>query len=334
MHFSQDEDMPLGGETMNIQYFAPLSRGIKRTRKMLFHPLELHKWFTIGFTAFLAGLANVGFPTGYGFNIGKRSQANLEQIMYFPQRAWEWLGNHPGWAIAIGFGVLLLFIIGVVMSWLSSRGKFMFLDNVVHSRSRVAAPWQEYRNEANSFFLWNLAWGIIFGALGLIYVFYCFLGLQRVYEAGGNSHALILPAIMAGLGLVVFSILGNFIFILLRDFVTLIMYRDRIPTGKALQKFLPLFSSHFLYFIGYGIFLLCLTIGIGIGIVLAGCITCCIGFLILMIPYINAVVLLPISYAMRSFSIEFLEQFGPEFQIFPKLDSNPRPPPDAQPLTV
>jgi len=328
--------MPLGGGTMNIQYFAPLSRGIKRTKNMLFHPLELHKWFTIGFTAFLAGLANVGFPTGFGssFNRGRRSRVDLDQILYFPQRAWEWLGSHPGLAIAIGIGVFFFFIIGIVLTWLSSRGKFMFLDNVVHGRAQVAAPWQEYRNEGNSFFLWSLALGIIFCTISLAYIFYCFISLQRIYGANGNGHTLILPAIIAGLGWIVLSIISSFIFILLRDFVTLIMYRDRISTGEAIQKFLPLLFSHFFHFIGYGLFLVCLVIGIGIGVIIAGCATCCIGFVILMIPYINAVVLLPISYAMRSFSIEFLEQFGPEFQIFPKEELNPPPPPDAHPITV
>lgn len=319
---------------MRIQYFAPLSRGIQRTKRVLFRPLELHKWFTIGFTAFLAGMANVGFPSGAGFSSRRHSRFDLEQVLYFPQRAWEWLGNHPAWAMVIGIGVFLLLIIGVVLTWLSSRGKFMFLDNVVHSRAQVVAPWYEYRHEGNSFFLWNLAWGIVFGGISLAYAFYCFLGLQKIYEASGNGHTLILPAIMAGLGLVVFSIIGNFIFILLRDFVTVIMYRDRVSTGKALQKFLPLFFSHFFYFFGYGLFLLCLVIGISIVVILAGCLTCCIGFLILMIPYINAVALLPISYAMRSFSIEFLEQFGPEFRIFPKEDQIPPPPPGTQPITV
>jgi hypothetical protein len=320
---------------MGIQYFAPLSRGIQRTKRMLFRPFELHKWFAIGFTAFLAGLANIGFPGGGGarFNTSTRSKFDLEQILYFPQRAWEWLGAHPGWALAIAVGIFIVFVIGLVLTWLSSRGKFMFLDNVVHSRAQVVAPWHEYRNEGNSFFLWNLAWGVIFGGISIIYLFYCFLGLQRLYEASGTGNALILPAIMAGLGLVVLSIIGNFVFILLRDFVTLIMYRDRVPTGTAVQKFLPLFWAHFFHFIGYGLFLFCLVIVIVIGIILAGCVTCCIGFLILLIPYINAVVLLPISYALRSFSIEFLEQFGAEFQIFPKEDLNP-PPPDAQAITV
>jgi hypothetical protein len=46
--------------------------------------------------------------------------------------------------------------------------------------------------------------------------------------------------------------------------------------------------------------------------------TCCIGFLLLIIPYIGSVVLLPVFYTFRAFSIEFLEQYGEEFVLFPK----------------
>jgi hypothetical protein len=318
---------------MRIQYITPLSRGITRTRMALFHPLDINKWFAIGLAAFLAGLADVGFPSIPGFNISRGSQFNLEQVLYFPQRTWEWLGNHPGWVLAIGLVVFLFSIISLVIMWLSSRGKFMLLDNVVHNRSQVVAPWYEYRDEGNSFFLWNLSWGIVFFAISIVYVLLCFLGPQRIYEGSGGGHSLIVPAIIAGLGLTVLSIIGVFIFILLRDFVIPIMYRDRISTGKAIQKFLPLLSSHIFYFIGYGIFLFCLALVIVIGVVIAGCATCCIGFLILFIPYINAVILLPISYALRSFSVEFIEQFGPEFRIFPKPEDT-IPPPPPQPITV
>ena len=160
-------------------------------------------------------------------------------------------------------------------------------------------------------------------AIVIAYVFYCFVYLQAVYEGSGNGRALILPVIFAGLGFFAISLFSAFIFILLRDFVIQIMYRDRISGWEAIQKFLPLFFSQFLYFVGYGIFRLLVSLLIFVGILICGCITCCIGFLILAIPYINAVVLLPVSYAMRAFAVEFLEQFGPEYQVFPKPDANP-----------
>ena len=40
-----------------------------------------------------------------------------------------------------------------------------------------------------------------------------------------------------------------------------------------------------------------------------GLMTCCLGFLLLMVPYISSVLVLPISVFYRSFTFEFLAQF-------------------------
>jgi hypothetical protein len=312
---------------MNIQFIKPLSQGISRMQRDLFNPFHPKKWFIVGFTAFLAGLMDGGFSGNYftGRNMGKGAEFDPEEILYFPQRAWQWLAGHPGWAILIAIVIFLVFIIGIILTWLGCRGKFMFLDNVVHGRALVEAPWYEYRKEANSFFLFNLIWGGISLAIFIAYIALCFIKLQTVYASSGNARALIGPVILAVLGFFIYAIINLFLLTLIKDFVVLIMYRDRIMTLQAIQKFIPLFLSQFIYFLGYELFLLCLSLLIFIGIAITGCITCCIGFIILMIPYINAVILLPISYALRAFSVEFLEQFGPEYQIFPRPDINPAP---------
>ncbi|HTY63825.1 MAG TPA: hypothetical protein VMG30_16375 [Acidobacteriota bacterium] len=307
---------------MSIHYLGPLSRGISRTKQALFKPIDVKKWFVVGFAAFLASLADVGLSGGVpNTNIGKRSKIDLEEIFSFPQRAWEWLGNHPGWVVVILFALFFFFVLMIVLTWLGARGKFIFLDNVVHDQARIVAPWYEYRKEGNSFFWWNLLWAFITSAITLGYVLFCFVYLHAIYENTGNSQALILPAILAGLGLVAISIVSVFLFVLFRDFVAQIMYRDRINGWEAIQRFLPLFFSRFLHFVGYAIFRFVLSVLIVIAIIICGCCTCCIGFLILAIPYINAVILLPISYAMRAFAVEFFEQFGPEFEVFPKPDA-------------
>ncbi len=161
---------------MSIHYIEPLSRAISRTKQALFNPMDPKKWFVVGFSAFLAALADVQVSGGVpNTSIRKASNFNLEQVLYFPQRAWEWLGNHPGWAMLIAFALFLFSVLMIVITWLSARGKFMFLDNVVRGQARIVAPWYEYRKEGNSFFRWNLFWVVIFSAIAVCYVFYCFV---------------------------------------------------------------------------------------------------------------------------------------------------------------
>ncbi len=48
--------------------------------------------------------------------------------------------------------------------------------------------------------------------------------------------------------------------------------------------------------------------------------TCCVGLLVLIIPYVGTVVSLPIWYTLRGFTLEYLAQFGPEFDLYPASD--------------
>jgi hypothetical protein len=148
--YSQFE--PTGG-TMSIQYLNPLSRGWERMRKALFQPFDLKKWFVVGFTAFLAGLTD--WHGGGGSGAKSRGRIDWDDVVYFPYKAWEWLLDNPGWFTLIVIGIFFTFILVVLFTWLSSRGKFMFLDNVIHNRAQVINPWYEYRAEGNSLFLWS-----------------------------------------------------------------------------------------------------------------------------------------------------------------------------------
>lgn len=82
--------------------------------------------------------------------------------------------------------------------------------------------------------------------------------------------------------------------------------------------FMSLFSQHAVYFILYGLLILVLSILVFFAVIMLGLFTCCIGFILLVLPYINSVVLLPISYTFRAFSVQYLEQFGTEFSLFPQ----------------
>lgn len=54
------------------------------------------------------------------------------------------------------------------------------------------------------------------------------------------------------------------------------------------------------------------------------CVTCCLGSFL---PYIGRVLALPVHVFNVSFSLYFVEQFGPQWKIFPDL-----PPPEPPPL--
>jgi len=235
--------------------------------------------------------------------------------------------DHPGWFILILFGITALTAFIILLTWLSSRGKFMFLDNVVHDRAQVVKPWYEFKKHGNSLFLWRLCFGIICFILFLMFLVQCYMIAVDVYE--GNYPPGIPVLIIIGMVLLALFmiIVTAYISLFLTDFVVPIMYKNNITTNQAWGCFLSLFTQHLLYFILYGLFVLVLNILVIISVIIAGIFTCCLGFLLLIIPYIGSVVTLPISYTLRTFSLEFLEQYGPEFTLFPQvvdfLDNRP-----------
>lgn len=300
-----------------ISFLQPLAEAGERTGTILFRQFNPVKWLVIGFAAWLAYLFQQNIlPTHLSFLGGFRT-GDMGSCNY------EWQGNWVPGVLegVVGFVVvcLILFVVmvfGLVMLWLNSRAKLVFLDNVVNNRANVASAWHEWREEGNSLFYWRL-------------VFFAFLGALAVLLSGLAVAALfVMPVAIGNLamgvgiaGAVLITLAVGYTFLYLEDFVIPLMWRDRVRTSAAWRKFLGLWRKHWLAFLFYGVFrlFLCLVINIVVGLLaLVSCCCCCLG-LVLLIPYIGTVVLLPVYTFVRLFSVAFLGQFGEEYELSPCL---------------
>jgi len=303
---------------MNIEYFEPLSRAWSRMKIALFKPFDITKWFVIGFSAFLAGLTE----GGRGPNLSSGGEdASFREFIEFPNTAWEWLVDHPGWFIAIGSIAVVLFAVAITFTWLSSRGNFMFLDNVAQDKAEIAKPWKQYKTEGNSLFLWRLVFGLICFTLFIMFFIFFFTTGALIYRESLYRHVPV--PFLVGMGLLFFFmlIIIGYISMFLKSFVVPIMYKNHIKTTRAWSRFLSLFGKHAFHFILFGIFVFFLTVMFVLLIIVAGLLTCCIGIILLIIPYIGTVVSLPVWYTLRAFSLEYLAQFGPEYDVFPPAEA-------------
>ena len=305
---------------MTINYIDPLSRAWGRMKKALFHPFDISKWLVVGFTAFLAGLMDWHKGGDGDSKYRGRGRFDYDDFLEFPGRAWEWLLDNPGWFVLIVIGLVCFILFIVLLTWLSSRGKFMFLDNVVHDRAQVVKPWHEFKIQGNSLFLWRLCFGFICFVLVITFLVFCFFVAYNLHESYAPRQMWVLAIVgMVLLGLTMIIITG-YITVFLNDFVVPIMYKHDMRTFQAWSRFLPLFSRHFWYFLFWGIIMFLLHILAIICVLVLGLFTCCIGIILVIIPYIGSVITLPISYTFRAFSLEFLEQFGPDYTLFPKAE--------------
>ncbi|MBN2008603.1 hypothetical protein JW960_04565 [candidate division KSB1 bacterium] len=305
---------------MNIQFLNPLSRAWDRMVIALFKPFDLMKWFVVGFTAFLADLTGGSYGGGGGSSWKKsyHDSFDFDALFDTPREAWFWLQDHMQWIILFVFGAMAIVALIIVLTWVSSRGSFMFLDNVVQNRSEISRPWRQFKRLADSLFLWKIIFGfvsiaLVCGAIALILV-----QVFRMHEAGGFDQYFLFPLVSYGLLLLLVTLVIAYISTLLHNFVVPIMYKHDITVLPAWRTFMELFLSYPLQFILYGLLLFVIHFVIIFGVIIVGLFTCCCGFALLALPYISSVVLLPISYTLRAFGVEFLEQFGPEYEIFPK----------------
>jgi len=309
---------------MNIEYYLPLTRAWERMKNALFRPFDLHKWFLVGFNAFLAGFMERHGGSG-GSQYRESGDFSFREFIHVPGRAWGWLLDHPGWFIGIVFITLAVLTLLLVFTWLSSRGAFMFLDNVVHDNSEIGKPWKEYRSQGHSLFLWRLGFGFAcFGFMILFLAFFFSTG-AALNSAGGADRIPVFFLIGSGLFFLLSMVVIGFIAMFLKNFVVPIMYKHRLPSSRAWGRFLALFKQHLLHFVLYGLFIFVLSFLLFVAIVIAGLLTCCVGFILLIIPYIGTVITLPAWYTLRAFSLEYLAQFGPEYDLFPSIEDSPQP---------
>jgi hypothetical protein len=309
---------------MNANFSLPLTNGFKRMKKALFQPFEITKWINVGFTAFLAGLADCSSGGGGG---GRNSGMNFKDINWdeffnFPETAWEWLISNPFWFSLIITGVLLLISIAIVLSWLNSRGKFMSLYNVVHDRDEVIFPWNEFRKQGNSLFWWRFFYDMFIFVLFILFSIYCFGVFKNIHNElipKVATFGFVIGIILTLIGLLT---LNGYITLFLNDFVVPIMFKHHLSATRAWSKFLMLAVHNMGSFFVYGLFVFVLYIAIALAVIITSVMTCFIGLLLIMIPFVGTIVLLPVSYTFRAFSIEYLAMFGNEFNLFPVQNDN------------
>jgi hypothetical protein len=211
--------------------------------------------------------------------------------------------------------LLLIVVLAALVTWLRSRGVFMYIDDVATGRFDVKRPWREHAEKANSFFIFSfgvtLAAMLLFLVLLVPVVFFILSLVEHGASAGPILGLVFVVLVFMALALVlaVFNVL-------LRDFAAPLQMLTGSSTGSALGLAWRLVRQNLGSFCIY--VLLKVVVGMISGLIAltAGCLTCCLGFL----PIISHTLLQPLHYFGRAWSLFMLRQAG--YDLFP-------PPPPA-----
>ena len=296
---------------MTISYTRPLEHSWERMKAVLFRkPFPIESWFVMGFGAWLADILTSNNGTA-----GSQWKTDKHEIGDMASQAADFVANPT--MIAVVFAVLVMAgILLLVLAWVSARAKFVFLENVVHGRAAFLDPWRRSGRLGNSLFLWNavisFAWllPIAFLLVPMRYAIASYLG------GHGWGHVMIGPLTL-GIVLALVSALAIFVVCALTDdFVVPLMWKYDESAWVAWSRFRPLLLSRLGDFVAYMLFAVLIALLAGIGVLLAGLLTCCLGLVLMVIPYIGTVVTLPLHFVFRAFGPMFLRQYGPEWDVW------------------
>src|SRR6476660_6709174 len=142
----------MNGPVRKIEILSPFNQAIELTRLILFRPFDITKWLIIGFAAFLSGWLNSGGGSinPWSFRGWNTSSAQAPQFQF---RSFNSDDAGVFFLVLIAVLVILIFALAILWFWITSRGRFIFIDCLVRNRAAIAEPWREFRREGNRFFV-------------------------------------------------------------------------------------------------------------------------------------------------------------------------------------
>jgi hypothetical protein len=310
----------VNGSEHKIEIFKPFGEAFELTKKILFQPFDLKKWFVIGFAAWLSNLGSGNY--NFRFNRG-----DWKDVPWFQDLS-DAISQIPHWIFWSSLAAISVVVIAlmIVFGWLRARGRFMFVECIVKNRGAIAEPWREFREQGNSYFLLALLVGFIVTVI-----------------AGISSLPFVLP-IIRGVTLLhlhdvyLISMIALWVFILvlliltwslISHFMVAVMYRRRCRAGEGFRAALSLIANYPGEITLYCLFWLALGIATAIAACATILATCCIA----LIPYIGTVIVLPLFVCLRAFGLRFIRQFGPDYDVWAGMpEASPTPPSIPPPL--
>lgn len=198
----------------------------------------------------------------------------------------------------------------------------MFVDCIVKNRGAISEPWREFKKQGNSLFLFSLVVALVMVASALLLA----LPILVPIMAGGGSfrgHNVYL------ISMIVLWVTAFFLIFmawtLIAQMMVPIMYRQKCRASEAFRSAWRLIAKYPGEIVLYCLFWIVLCMAVVFVSCLATCATCCLTAL----PYVGTVILLPIFVCLRAFSLLFLRQFGPGYDVWPALPPPLEPPMQA-----
>lgn len=299
-------------------------------KRILFRPFNIGTWFSFGFVFFLqscmeggGGGNNLRMPNmggssgGHGGGSGGSSGDTGNNLAGLAHDLLHSMGGADGLpetgviliiaAIACVVAIPLI----ILALWLGTRGQMMAIRSVAIGQAQIGEQWNATREAGGKLFKFHLA----MSGIGLV-VFLPIIGGGALLALPVIKDGAPIESILAAIiGLAVVALLLMIPLFLVnamaRNFVAPIMLKHGLGAREGWKRFWAVGKNH----VG-GIFVfyvMRVLVGIGAGIVgiVAGFLTCCLGFL----PVLHQTLMAPYYVFERAWTLEVLASMSPDFDV-------------------
>jgi hypothetical protein len=194
----------------------------------------------------------------------------------------------------------------------------MFAHCVAGNIAEVVVPWNKFAGHANSLFLFRIVVGlagIVVVGLPIALVVVSIIALCKAAVIGLAISGIVV-AVLAFIGtIILFGLIAK----LTTDFVVPIMLLNTASCVAGWRMFLAILGANKARIALYILFQIVISMVIGFiatTICLVTCCCCCCLLVLFVLPYIGTVILLPLFAFQRAYSLYYLRQFGPAFDVF------------------
>ena len=309
------------------------SNAYSKMKIILFKPFCFEKWLILALCVWLVNTFENYGQQGFGF-IGNIKSEQFSQVKNFNLKAAvsSFISNANSFTeakigISLILAITLIFIVFIIsliiifiLLWLKSRFNFIFLDNLKSNTQRISEPWKHYKQVGNSCFLWTICFQLIsFLVSAVIFIVFIIFLFNILNTPQEPAYAITILALSIAPFLSIFFLIYIIIATLFKHFVVPVMYKMEINSIPAWKIVMSLISNNPGSFIKYLLMLLLYSIVSVFVVLLLVLCTCCLLGCLFSMPiaggYISSFVLLPIFLFFRLLGVEYLAQFGENYDL-------------------
>jgi hypothetical protein len=257
-----------------------IALAFEHMKRQLFQPFRFWQWTRLAFVGLLAGElgSGGGFNAPSGFNPGQHPGS--PDGLSFP---------HLDFALLAGIITVLVivaFVFGIILLYISSVMRFILFDSVVAKNCRIREGWRRRQSAGWKYFLWQagFALAILAGMVVLLGIPALFAFLMGWFR---DPHQHLVGFILGGIFLcfliLAFLIAAAVSQVLTKDFVVPQMALEGIGAIEGWRRLWPMIESEMGGYATYVGLKIVLAIGAGIAIFLVSL----IAIFILLIPIVG-----------------------------------------------